>query len=162
MIYKPKKVALRMKKIYLTLILSNMGLLACQEPQKQATQEAKKDTVAAKIQPDEKKEIKLLVGKWQAMDDPRNFVEFTENATFREINGNDVLLDSPYIFDKACKDFGKEAQSQQKKVGCFSVKDKEEVFKYLILTLTADKLDYTMLGGRGNVLAYKKVTDEKK
>lgn len=152
-----------MKKIWLTLILCNIGLLACQEePKKQVAQEPKKDTTATNPKTDEKKEVNLLVGKWQSVDDPRNFVEFTEAGIFKEINGNDALLDSPYNFDKSCKDYGKEAQTQPDKVGCFTVKDKDETFKYLILKLTDANLDYTMLGGRGNVLAYKKVTAEKK
>ncbi len=135
--------------VFLTIVL--IGFQACQpENKKQTAQKPKKATASTAL------DSKRLVGKWQSTEDPRNFVEFTEWGTFKEINGTDVLADAPYTLDSTC------AEKNKPDLGCFGFKDKDGEWKYSFIKITPDALAYTQIGGAGNTLSYKKVKDEQK
>ena len=100
--------------------------------------------------------LKMLQGKWQAVDDKSDFLVF-ENNHRREKGGGDPKWDDEVfvLTDKPMRD-GKEQDTLVKEKAHFIYCEKSDLC-WGIAELTAKKLVLVFKSGRGSMLEYRRV-----
>lgn len=101
----------------------------------------------------------LPEGQLVSMDDPASSIEFRDGKFIESYDGK-LLGTYAYVFDPACANcsaaFPEGADAGAQGHGCFSYTDAGESFCFIIVDKSADAIEYSMLGGRGNTLRYKR------
>lgn len=102
-----------------------------------------------------------LMGKWQSLEDPTNLVIFSPNNT-DDPNISGIMAEGTRkvtftLCEKDCQEYFKNQDGLTCDGMGFRIVEDGENIDFCIYTLTDSKLEYTMLGGRGNTLSFKKV-----
>lgn len=99
--------------------------------------------------------VELLQGVWQSTEDPKAQISIS-NSVYDDIYDGKKMSTGEFSFSADCSDAAcKEGKGTN---GCFSVEDqKSQMTCFSIVKLTADDLDCSLVGGRGNTNHYKKV-----
>lgn len=137
--------------------------MSCSSEDKQETQQAESDVEVTEVQentsPPEEAESKeetedmLLVGIWQSLDDPTNFMEFTDtDLNWSPGSGNPET--EPYQLSKNCLNESNEFAIELQDPEYISVK-KSDLCWYIV-SLDENNLELAYVG-RGNTTKYEKV-----
>ncbi len=138
-------------------------LISCSAENKQETQQTESDTAITEVQEtasttEETEQVEeaknmLLVGIWQSLDDPTNFMEFTDT----DLNwspGSDTSETEPYELSKNCLNASNEFAIELQDPQYISVK-KSDLCWYIV-NMDENNLELAY-AGRGNTTRYKKV-----
>lgn len=147
-----------MRNFYLLAFVA-MSVMACNN-QASPTKEGETTTSTSPTSAETKKPAGLPSGKFQSTEDPLAVIEF-KDGRFIETNDGEVLVDFPYDYDPTCENcksqFQEGTSAGEKHKGCFKYVDTDETYAYIIYTLSNDIIEYSMIGGRGNTLSYKRI-----
>jgi hypothetical protein len=99
--------------------------------------------------------VQLLQGRWQSTDDAKAEM-LIEGTVIKDIYDAKEVSSGEFSYAADCE--GSACKGTKSANGCFSVEDtKSQMTCYTIVNLSADALDCSLVGGKGNTNHYKKV-----
>ncbi len=98
-------------------------------------------------------DVSKMQGQWQSNDDPKNVIVVAGDKLTSIYDGQ-IVSEKTIEVHNACPE---PCAGGVKNMPCFMLKGQFDATCYSLVSLDANGLQYSMLGGRGNTLSYKKV-----
>jgi len=98
-----------------------------------------------------------LRGRWQSVEDPKNIIVIQDSRFINYYDGAEVSNEELQVFQQcegpcaAGQDLGDMA--------CFMTKGETDTICYALVSLDEQNLEYSMIGGAGNTLQFKRVEE---
>ncbi len=141
-----------MKKLYILTLLA--FTIACTDKKANPPVDTNTSTDTAASVPSAPS---LPVGKFVSTDDPLSNIEFKDGNFIESYEGK-VLGTYACNFAPDCTNCAAANSdandTDEQNSGCFSYSDGGENYCFIIQSMSADAIEYVMLGGRGNTLSY--------
>jgi len=104
--------------------------------------------------PDAEANETVLEGRWRSADDSKSVIVVSGESFISIYDGSVVSEDTVEYFEK-CPNECMEGLD----MACFMVKGEFDATCYAIVSVTENELQYSMLGGPGNTLTYRKIIE---
>ena len=131
-----------MNKLFFILLLGAGLLTSC------GSGAATEDTADAEVNET------VLEGRWRSADDSKSVIVVSGESFISIYDGSVVSEETVEYFAK-CPDECMESLD----MACFMVKGEFDATCYAIVSVTENELQYSMLGGPGNTLTYRKIIE---
>ncbi len=131
-----------MNKLFLVLLLGLGLLTGC----------ASETTDASSTTADANETV--LEGRWRSADDSKSVI-VVSGESFISIYDGSVVSEETVEYFATCPDVCMEGLD----MACFMVKGEFDATCYAIVSVTENELQYSMLGGPGNTLTYRKIIE---
>lgn len=133
-----RRISLFLSYVFLTTIF-----LSCQNTASEST----KDT-AVKV------DLEILLGKWQAIDNPKTVIELTETRMYSFYDGLRLSDESLMIYHNCVS---KCVPTGMEQMPCLVTDGKRAENCFELLELTDKKLTYTLIGQKDKIFKFKKM-----
>lgn len=140
---------------YLILIATVCGFIACNSetkvPAESTNQPAAANTEAAITTADA---AKLLIGKWQSVEDVKSVVEIAD-ATITDTYDGKKAPARKFVYTADCSNAA--CAGAKGAMGCFTSAGDVDIECFNVVKVNATELETSMAGGRGNTNHYKRM-----
>jgi len=130
-----------MKKLLFFTILSTFLLSACGSDSNGDAETAELDET-------------VLEGRWRSVDDSKSVIVVSGDSFISIYDGSVVSEDTVEYFE-ACP----AVCAENLDMACFMVKGEFDATCYAVVSVTESELRYSLLGGTGNTLTYRKIIE---
>lgn len=128
--------------LFFHFLLFLFGFISCKN------ESVSKDTGTVKI------DVDILLGRWYAINDPNNIIELTKDRMF-SFHGDLKLADESLVIYQNC--ISKCVPEGVIPMPCLVTDGKMAENCFEVLELTAKTLSYSLIGGKGKVLKFKRM-----
>ncbi len=145
-------------KLFFIPLLSIAFLVGC-SPKTEKTEQKTAENAEAAPKTDTSKGdiVASLQGKWQSLDDSKNIIEIKGNDFITIYDGKEVSKESLEVSAETDKDCAAASSVDLKGQKIFMTKGQFDASCFSLIRVDAQSLEYSMVGGTGNTLKFKKI-----
>ncbi len=140
---------------YLILIVTVCGFIACNSETKAPVENAAETTAKVSEAPATATDAaKMLIGKWQSVEDAKSVVEIAE-ATITDTYDGKKTPARKFAYFPDCSNVA--CAGAKGAMGCYTSAGEVDIECFNVVKVDATVLETSMAGGRGNTNHYKRM-----